>query len=389
MKKKVIYWSPCLNPVGTIKSTINSAVSLSKYSKDYEVIIINACGEWDKFKDEFKKNTINVIDLNFKYFEFLPKTGFFQSRFSYIIIFLFSFIPLIKLLKKNKPNYIIAHLVTSLPMFIFKFFIFNTDLILRISGMPKLNFVRKNFWKFCSSNIKFITCPTLELKKKIKINKIFDYKKIYYLPDAVINMNKFKNQIKSQNNFKHIFTKSSKIFLAAGRLTKQKNFSYLINEFSKFHFDNNEYRLVIFGDGEEYKNLKNLIKKKNLEKKVFLLGHVNNIFRYMKDAEAFILSSKWEEMGFVIIEAALANLYIISSNCPNGPSEFLNYGENGMLFDNNKLNSLYEKFLIFHKLSKEKKKKDLIEIKKNSMKFSMYRHFKLLYEILDNRSHKN
>ena len=53
MKKKVIYWSPCLNPVGTIKSTINSAVSLSKYSKDYEVAIINACGEWDKYLDYF------------------------------------------------------------------------------------------------------------------------------------------------------------------------------------------------------------------------------------------------------------------------------------------------------------------------------------------------
>ena len=104
----------------------------------------------------------------------------------------------------------------------------------------------------------------------------------------------------------------------------------------------------------------------------------------MKDAEAFILSSKWEEMGFVIIEAALTNLYIISSNCPNGPSEFLNYGENGLLFDNNKFNSLYEKFLVFQKLSKKKKKKDLLQIKKNSMKFSMFRHFKLLYEILDN-----
>ena len=40
-------------------------------------------------------------------------------------------------------------------------------------------------------------------------------------------------------------------------------------------------------------------------------------------------------MGFVIVEAALSNLFIISSNCPNGPSEFLNYGKDGILFENN------------------------------------------------------
>ena len=46
MKKKIYYWSPCLNPVGTVKSTINSAKSLSKFDKSYDVKIINACGEW-------------------------------------------------------------------------------------------------------------------------------------------------------------------------------------------------------------------------------------------------------------------------------------------------------------------------------------------------------
>ena len=101
MKKKIIYWSPCLNPVGTIKSTINSAVSLSKYSKDYEVTIINACGEWDKFVKDLENNSVNVIKLNFSYFKFLPKRGYLGSRFSYILIYLFSFFPLLFFLKKK------------------------------------------------------------------------------------------------------------------------------------------------------------------------------------------------------------------------------------------------------------------------------------------------
>ena len=73
MKKKIFYWSPCLNPVGTIKSTINSAASLSKYSAEYEVSIINACGEWDNYSNLLKKYSINIIKLNSNYFRFLPK----------------------------------------------------------------------------------------------------------------------------------------------------------------------------------------------------------------------------------------------------------------------------------------------------------------------------
>ena len=48
--KRIYYWSPCLNKVGTYKSTINSAISLAKYSKNYKIKIINSCGEWDDEK---------------------------------------------------------------------------------------------------------------------------------------------------------------------------------------------------------------------------------------------------------------------------------------------------------------------------------------------------
>ena len=95
MKKKVFYWSPCVNPVGTIKSTINSAISLKKFNQDYDVSIINVCGEWDDYIEILNKNYVNLINLNFKYFKILPKQGYLGSRLSYIIIFVLSFLPLI------------------------------------------------------------------------------------------------------------------------------------------------------------------------------------------------------------------------------------------------------------------------------------------------------
>ena len=385
MKKKIFYWSPCLNPVGTVISTINSSLSISKYSQKFEVSILNTCGEWDKFRSEFIRENIEVLDIGPKYFKFLPKNGFIQSRLSYIIIFLFSFIPLLIVLKKKKPNLIIAHLITSLPILIFKLFNFDTKLILRISGMPKLNFLRKNFWKFCSSKIDIITCPSIELKNKMTKLNILDEIKIFYLPDAVINIKKYRKQIKTNNEFKKLFSDENTIFLAAGRLTNQKNFAYLIEEFSKFYFENKNSRLVILGEGEEMKKLKNLVNEKKLNSVIYLLGKVDNVLRYMKDSDAFILSSKWEEMGFVIIEAALSNLFIISSNCPNGPSEFLNYGKFGILFENNKKNALYLSLVKYNQLKEKIKYKNKIQTKKNSVNFTMFRHFKILSEIISKK----
>ena len=151
MKKKIFYWSPCLNPVGTVISTLNSAIALSKYNKMYDVSLINACGEWDSYTDQIEKNSVNLINLQFKYFKYLPKTGFIGSRISYIIIFVISFFPLLFLLKKEKPQLIILHLITSLPLTLLNLFNFKTKFMLRISGYPKLN-LRKFFWKKTQKN---------------------------------------------------------------------------------------------------------------------------------------------------------------------------------------------------------------------------------------------
>ena len=59
MKKKIYYWSPCLTNIGTVKSTLNSAISLAKFSNIYEVKILNVFGEWDNF--DF--SNIDVIKL--------------------------------------------------------------------------------------------------------------------------------------------------------------------------------------------------------------------------------------------------------------------------------------------------------------------------------------
>ena len=377
MKKTIFYWSPCLNPVGTLKSTLNSAVATSNYGKsDFEVTLINACGEWDNYLEYLEKNNVEVINFKLKFYKYLPKEGYLQSRFSYLVIYFLCLFPLIKLLLKLKPDFLIAHLITSLPLTIMNFLRLKTKFILRISGMPKLNFLRKFFWKRSSNKIHLITCPSIELKNKLNNIKLFELNKLHFLPDAIIDIKKFI--IDSKKDIKKFDNK--KLILAVGRLTKQKNFTYLINEFSDFSNNNDEFILIILGDGEEKIKLKKQIKNKNLENKVYLLGYQDNVYKYFSKAEIFILSSLWEDPGFVIIEAALSNLFVISSNCPNGPTEFLDYGKNGILYQSDKKGELAKSIQEYCTIKDTKEFK--LTAKKNSIKYTKFRHFLKLKSLL-------
>jgi glycosyltransferase involved in cell wall biosynthesis len=295
---------------------------------------------------------------------------------------LLSILPLYKLLKKDKPDYIIAHLITSLPIFLFKIFKFETKLILRISGYPKLNLIRKFFWKLCSKNIHLITCPSNELRNQLRNLDIFENKKIVVLYDSVINIKEVNNQ---KNELLSDDISKSNYLLAIGRLTKQKNFNLLINAFYEFNKINNNYKLLIIGDGEENKKIINRINHLKLEHKIILLGFKRNVYKYLKNSKAFILSSLWEEMGFVIIEAASCNTLIISSDCPNGPSEFLNYGKAGYLFNNNSVNDLVQNLIKFDRDEKNIKYNKILLAKKNVKKFTIFNHYKELKKILDNK----
>ncbi len=378
--KEIYYWSPCLTKVGTVSSTINSAIGLSKYG-NCKVAIINACGEWDDYKKKFADSEIDVIDFPIKFYKFLPKEGYINSRISYFIIFLFSLFPLIKLLKKKSPEFLIIHLITSLPLFLLIFSKFNTKFILRISGLPRLNIFRRIYWKLLSKKIYRITTPTINLLNHLESNGIFKKEKLVYLPDAMINLKDFVKS-KYHKNDVNLKLIKEKYFIAVGRLTRQKNFNYLINEFCDFSKKNNEYKLLIFGNGEEKNTLFDRIQKKKLNDKIILMGFSNNIDFYMKRSSAFILSSLWEEPGAVLIEAAMNNAFIISSDCPYGPSEFLDSGKFGSLYKSNVKNELSKKIFEFVNSDDEIKKKK-IGAKKNCFKYTMFRHSLNLIKILN------
>ena len=379
MVKKILYWAPCLNKVGTYYSTINSAISIEKYSKgSFKPVIINVCGEWNESEDLLKQNNVEIVKFYKKdFFKYLPKNGFLRSRFSYLTIAILSIIPLIKFLNKNKSEILIIHLIITLPLLLK--FIFNLKIktILRISGFPKLNILRKNIWKSSNKILEYVTCPTKDLLEQIKEARIFNNQKVLFLPDAIININTMNRKIDKYNDIV-----GTKTILAAGRLTKQKNLLYLLQEFKKFLKIKKNYKLIILGEGEEKSEIQNYIKKNNISDHVYLKGYVKNIFSYMKHSDLFVLSSLWEDPGFVIIEAAFSNLFVISSNCPNGPREILDNGRGGILFKSNEEGALLNSFIEFDKLSSDERVYKKVILKKNISKYTIFKHFKSLETIL-------
>ena len=378
--KSVYYWSPFLTHVATISAVIESAKSLKKYSKKYEPVIIDACGEFESYKKTLIKNQINTINLtSFKYFKFLPKNGFFSSRFSYILIFLFSFIPLYKVIKKKNPDYFICHLITSLPMLLAKLFNFHSKFILRISGLPKFNFFRKFYWKTCGNIFFKITSPTNATINHLQLIKIFDEKKILLLRDPIINIQKIEKLKKQKID---PYFEKNQFIVAIGRLTKQKNFKFLINCFQKLTNSQPNLKLVILGDGEEMQNLKRLIHTKKLENNIFLLGHLQNVFNYLSRAKLFILSSLWEDPGWVLLEAAASNTLILSSDCKNGPSEIIDNNNAGQLYKVDNEQDFISKFNQIMSLDKIQIDSKKLFAKKKSYLFTKFQHFKNLEKII-------
>ena len=181
--------------------------------------------------------------------------------------------------------------------------------------MPRLNIFRKLFWKIAIKKVDIITTPTIATK--IFLKKVLNKDEIYLLRDPIIFVKEINNKQKKYKNHQP----EDNIYISIGRLTKQKNFLFLLKCFKKIVDKNKNNQLYILGYGEDYYMLEDYIKKNNLEKNIFLEGYIENIYQYLYKARAFILPSLWEDPGFVLIEAGYANTTIISSDCENGPKE--------------------------------------------------------------------
>ena len=231
--------------------------------------------------------------------------------------------------------------------------------------------IRKNIDKKLSAYTKIIVIADdmekelLEARKDLKnickVDNFVDYQEI----DKKLN-----------EDLKMNFDFNQKYFLTVCRLNEeQKDVKTLIEAFSLYKGDE---KLVIAGDGPDRKMLEDLCIEKNLKDKVIFLGMINNPFIFMKNSQAFILSSKVEGFGLVLVEALYCGAKVISSNCPTGPSQILLNGEAGELFEVSNVDELLNKLEIIH--NKEYNKAKIEETLKRYTRENFINNFRMVIE---------
>ena len=146
------------------------------------------------------------------------------------------------------------------------------------------------------------------------------------LNKILLNKNKIKTiynpYLKKKIIIKEIIKKKRQI-LSVGRLVKQKDFLNLIKAFYLFNKKNNSYSMVIVGSGKLKSILKKVINGYLMQKKIKIIDWTNDLSKYYKESELFILNSLYEGLGNVVIDAVNYELPTIVTKCKSGPNEII------------------------------------------------------------------
>jgi glycosyltransferase involved in cell wall biosynthesis len=233
-----------------------------------------------------------------------------------------------------------------------------------IKKQPFLNQIRILFFD------KLVDCKIFVSKDLLE-----KYKKILKLKTGVFNIattgsdDLSKKQINKKFigsiNKKCDLKKNDFIILSTGRLNPIKNYEYLVNLAKKILRNEDSFKFLIAGTGEQEQYLNKLIQKYKLQKNVFFLGNIDHYFipSLISLADLFILTSKYEGVSMSAVEAMSMGLPCLLSN-RGANHEIIKKGYNGYLYDIRKVNSA-EKII----LNLFKNKKLLSNLKINSRKY--------------------
>ena len=329
IKKNILLFAPELGGGGVEKNLFLIANYFS--NKFQKVSVISASPE---YKDKFNKNIEFITPQS----NLLTKI---KNRQLKIIISLF-------LLFKhyfNNPKFTVLSFKGNLYCcLICK--ILGIKVILRsnasITGWSK-GLVKHFLYKNISKMAYKIIVNSLEFKN--------EYKKKFNIQTYCIYNPLNKNEI-IRNSKKRIifsfFKKNTTNFISIGRLVDQKNQITILESFKLLKERTNfKFRLLIIGDGINKNFLKRFIKKNNLSSHIKVLNFKKNPYPYLKRSEVMILSSVFEGLPNVLLESLSLKKFVISSNCPTGPKEILDYGRSGLLFQMKNKNDLLKKIIYY------------------------------------------
>jgi glycosyltransferase involved in cell wall biosynthesis len=320
MKKiNLIFFLPDFKFGGAGKSILSLCKNISKKKFNIIIISLNKCyykEELKKFSKVIEIKSTKVLFAQIKIREIIKKIVKANNK-SIFISNLFYANALTAVLQKkyNNLKFIFSERTPLEELSIyFGFYDFLKKLIIKI--------IVKFFYKRADLIIANSKFDAKQIKKFTGVNTKCVYPGCF---QKLVKKNK-----KKKNNHTQI--------ISVGRLSKEKGFDILIKSFK--NIDKNKYSLHLIGDGAEKNNLKNLIKKYNLEKNIKILGYKKNIYKFIKKADLLINTSHFEGFGRVVVEALSCGIGVICSRSHGGIYEILKNQKYGDLFNNGDIKSL-------------------------------------------------
>ena len=309
-QKRLIIFMPSIEGGGVEKNLFIISDFLTKKINDISLITISK-----SFKKKFNKK-IKFIS---------PKLSFWDSlgRRKKFIVSLF--LLLIEIFKDR-----------NLTVFCFQGNIyctllcklFGVKIIVRSNSAPEgwsQNILKFYCFKYIFKFADEIIVNSLDFKRKFK-NRFNLRTLCIYNPlnkNEIITKSKIKSKIK--------FSKKKINFINVGRFTDQKDQITLLKAINLLKGKIN-FNLLIVGYGKQRNLLLNYINENNLQKNVKIVPYQTNPYNLIKSSDIFILTSLYEGLPNVLLEAQVLKKFIISSNCPTGPREILLNGKAGYLF---------------------------------------------------------
>ena len=342
MKKKLIIFMPSIEGGGVEKNLFLVSNFLCKKIDKVALITISK-----KYKKRFN-SSIEFISLISNYWDSLSR------RSKYVL----SILLLIKEILKSRNIVVFAFQANIYCIIICK--LFSIKVIARSNSAPagwSKNILKRLFFKFFLNLADKVMVNSIQFKSDLK--KEFDVNaRCIYNPlnhDEVIK--------KAKKKSKKIFTNKKQLkILNIGRFTEQKDQMTLLKSLNQIK-ETVKFEAVIIGRGKLYKKLQEYISNNNLGRIIKIIDFVENPFPLLKQTELFILSSKYEGLPNVLLEALTLKKFIISSKCHTGPKEILLNGKGGLLFNVGNSDQLAKKIMYY-----EKNKKKCLNMLKYAMK---------------------
>ena len=181
-----------------------------------------------------------------------------------------------------------------------------------------------------------------------------------------------------------------KRIIAVGRLHAQKGFDLLIQSWQLIAARHPDWQLVVYGHGGDLQKLQQQLEKAGLTSSMTFAGATDNIYKEYQDSAFYVMSSRYEGWGLVLVEAMSCGLPCVSFDCPYGPSDIIRDGEDGLLVENGNIQQLAEKMELLIN-NKELRERLGVRARLNAARFTsdniMPQWTKLFETIVQNDNH--